>query len=397
MTGGVLLGSPVPFFMGVLLLFFCFLQLGLLTYGLSRVRLIREHAAHAVCGESIQVRLRVGNFSRVTLPDVWLCERVEPSGVLEESLHLAEAVPPNRAYRIEYACPVTKRRGRYSLGPGTVFVRDGFGIFTRYRTLPELTPLCVYPTPVTGLADVPLLAEAQWQRIGEEIVSSPGFAGEFRGARAFRRGDTLSRIHWKATARYGEFIVKDFDVNATTSVGVFVDFRQSSLRGMGTHTTHEAALGLAAAVLARAVEYGHALHVVFAGARGTSSRSGSGPAFLHLVLNDMVDIRPSWTRSGFLDLIRAPLGRLPYGSTAVFEFGGLACPLDDLAELGRQCRLRRLSPIAVLLDDRQFLRRDTHHMVEERDGLSFEALADTYRGEGFTVVPVQERHPAGSL
>jgi len=311
-----------------------------------------------------------------------------PAASLRKHFASGGGVPPRKAVGFEYVCRVNKPRGEYRIGPATLTLQDPLGIFVRRKQLPVLTPLRVYPSPGRLRQSVPFLHHPLWRRIGEDVISLCGYAGDFRGPRAYRRGDLLSSIHWKATARYGKLTVKEFDGNAATVIGLFVDFRRVSLRGLGTHTTHETALGLAAAVLAEAVERGHFLRTLFVGSSCSQDLEGAGMRYLEAMLTEMVSLRPLWSQKDYAGTVSRRVGLLPFGSTAVFILGGLAVPVEAMGRLARDCRTRSITPLALLLDDRRFLRRDVRHMEQESRAPSFEEIADEYRRHGFQVLTV---------
>ena len=393
MVYGVLQGRAVAFFTGCTLSLFTLLQFLLVEYAVRRLAVRRRHSPHAVQGENLRVGLTLANFSRVPLLDVWVSEAAFPGGAVEKLFQVGEIIPPQRAYSFDYTCRISKPRGEYVLGPATVYVRDAFGIFLAHRRLPEKSPLRVYPTPSALYRHIPLLFHPLWRRIGEEVLAFSGASGDFRGPRAYRPGDMPAAMHWKATARYGVPIVKDFDGNAAAEVALFVDFRRSSLRGLGTRTTHESALGAAAAVLAAAVRRGHAVRALFVGTRSDARFHGSGTRTLHTILNAMVRLRPAMSRTDLAAAVFREIPSLPRGGTAVFVLGGLSITPEATAALARECRLHGVVPVALVFDERDFLRRDVHQMELDSRAPTFANVLNTYRRAGFRVYPIPTPSP----
>jgi len=399
MTYGLWQGAPAAFFVGCVLLIFLLVQGLLLFHAAAGVRLRRRHSPHAVRGEDLRIHVALGNHSLAPLLDAWVSDAVYPSGVVEETMRLGGVVPPRKVFRFEYVCRINKPRGEYEIGPATLTLQDPLGVFVRRKKLPVLTRLRVYPTPGRLQRRIPFLHHPLWRRVGEEVISLSGYAGDFRGPRAYCPGDLLSSIHWKATARYGELTVKEFDGNAATVVALLVDFRRVSLRGLGTHTTHETALGLAASILAEAVERGHVMRTVFIGGSCSYPLEGAGTRYLQLVLTEMVNLRPLWSQSDFTGIASRQVALLPFGSTAVFVLGGLAVSVEAMSRLARDCRMRSLTPVALLFDDRKFLRRDVRHMEQDSHAPPFDEIAAAYRRCGFQVVEtdvVGDRREGGS-
>jgi uncharacterized protein (DUF58 family) len=127
--------------------------------------------------------------------------------VLKAAAHAAAAVSLGAALTATVAVGVpTVRRGRVRLGRLRIESSFPLGLFTAWTwTHPELECL-VYPRP------------APRDREGPPPEAEPGAAhdgrarGEedFAGLRSFRAGDPPRRIAWKAWARGGELVVKEY-------------------------------------------------------------------------------------------------------------------------------------------------------------------------------------------
>jgi uncharacterized protein (DUF58 family) len=118
------------------------------------------------------------------------------------------------------------QRGAFQLGPTTLASGDPFGFFPVKKQFPAHESLLVYPKIV-------------------EIETFPGPPGLLPGGEALRRrthqvtpnaatvreyapGDSLSRIHWKSTARRDKFMVKEFELDPLAEVWVFVDAEEDA-------------------------------------------------------------------------------------------------------------------------------------------------------------------------
>jgi uncharacterized protein (DUF58 family) len=171
-------------------------------------------------GESVRVRLIAANNK--VLPLAWLRVR---------SAIPAALTPPESARRWpyldrggylqglaglgwysqamwEFDLPC-KARGVYRVGPLELTAGDPFGFFTRRAVLAAREAVVVYPRvfPLRRLG-FPLgsgLGLAQRRRSLQEDPSRAA------GVRAYRPGDPLRRVHWKATARHRELQVRMLD------------------------------------------------------------------------------------------------------------------------------------------------------------------------------------------
>ncbi|HVT28306.1 MAG TPA: DUF58 domain-containing protein, partial [Lacipirellulaceae bacterium] len=113
-------------------------------------------------------------------------------------------------------------RGYYQLGPLVAETGDVFGLFRRYRVLSEPSFLLVVPEviPLEGF-DI-----ASRRPIGEVRMSHRLFEDPTRiaGVRAYQAGDSLNRVHWRATARTGELQCKVYEPSTVAGATLLIDF-----------------------------------------------------------------------------------------------------------------------------------------------------------------------------
>lgn len=113
------------------------------------------------------------------------------------------------------------QRGRFQLGPITLHGGDPLGIFLKTQEISGTNQLVVYPLVVELNSFEPSLSdlsggEARHRRT-YQITSSVA------GVREYVRGDSLNRIHWPTTARARRFMVKEFELDPTADIWLFLD------------------------------------------------------------------------------------------------------------------------------------------------------------------------------
>jgi len=118
------------------------------------------------------------------------------------------------------------RRGYHQIGPLVVETGDLFGLHRRYRVITSPHFLLVYPTivPLEGFE------LASRRPIGEVRISHRLYEDPTRivGVRRYEAGDPLNRIHWRATARTGEFHSKIFESSCIVGATILLDFHQAA-------------------------------------------------------------------------------------------------------------------------------------------------------------------------
>ena len=120
------------------------------------------------------------------------------------------------------------RRGVFAVGPLGVDVIDAFGMATSSLTTGEpqsivVTPQAV-PLPATGLTASAGDGEArlvQRRSSGDEDDTI---------TREYRSGDAMRRVHWRATARHGDLMVRQEEQRSRPEARIIVDTRRTGYR-----------------------------------------------------------------------------------------------------------------------------------------------------------------------
>lgn len=193
-------------------------------------------------GQPIEGRIWIQ--TRSWLPTVWL-EVEDPSTVPGHAARRVLTLPARGAASWSYRTR-TRLRGVYTLGPVQVTVRDPFGFFRVTRTFGDATTILVYPNapdlPNFYVPPANLPGEGRLRRRTHNIT--PNVAG----LRAYQPGDSYNRIHWPATARLGEPIVKQFELDPASDIWVVLDLHRQAHVGEGEESTEEKAVSVAASI-----------------------------------------------------------------------------------------------------------------------------------------------------
>ncbi|OYR55875.1 DUF58 domain-containing protein [Halorubrum halodurans] len=119
-------------------------------------------------------------------------------------------------YRLRYL-----ERGERRLGPIEVRATDVLGLFERRLVVDERDRVVVYPA---------VRAIPAWFRRGlyaDETLGASRQREEFDRLREYARGDSLRDVHWPATAKHDEIVVKEFAAET--------DHRRVSIAGETRH------------------------------------------------------------------------------------------------------------------------------------------------------------------
>ncbi len=203
---------------------------------------VLRRTQHVSQGQPLTGRVIVRSTSRI--PKIWL--EVEDLSTLPG--HQARRVVTLGSRGMEawnYETP-TVRRGLYTLGPITVTATDPFGFFRFSRTFGVETPILVYPNapelPNFYIPPANLPGDGRFRRRTQNVT--PNVAG----LRPYAPGDSYNRIHWPATARTGDLMVKLFELDPASDIWVVLDLQREVQAGEGDEGTEEAGVRICASI-----------------------------------------------------------------------------------------------------------------------------------------------------
>lgn len=300
-------------------------------------------------------RVRIDETSNVTLSIENLASGRTPLLMAEEQVDYALGDRPRfvvpsmrRGERRQVHYSVRSHaRGRHRLGPLAVRLRDPFGLSTRLAAvggtaevvvLPRVEPLGPGRPPGSGIGAegaIPHMVALH----GDDDVS----------VREYRDGDDLRRIHWRATARTGDLMVRAEDRPAQRRAVVLLDSRSEAHRGGGNTGSMEWAVTACASVTALLIEQRYAVHLI------TAESVEQGLAGDAVALEDALDLlavaEPSRTAE-FTDMVHAAYPVTGAGGLVVAVLG----PLEE-SSARRIAAMRQPGDagLAMVLDAGSFL------------------------------------------
>jgi uncharacterized protein (DUF58 family) len=221
---GLLIPEPDLVRIGALLLLLPVLSVfgaGRARYRLSCMRTVSP--ARLPAGQTASLTVRLTNVSRLRT-GLLLAEDTVPYALGSRPRFIFEGIGAGGAREYTYQLS-SDRRGRYTVGPLRVRVADSFGLVSITRAFTSTSVLTVTPR-IIPLARPPL--GGYWLGDSEHGRRSIAASGEDDAApRAYRSGDSLQRVHWKSTARYGELMVRREEQYWRNTATLFLDTRGS--------------------------------------------------------------------------------------------------------------------------------------------------------------------------
>ncbi len=212
---------------------------------LERLQVERVFTDHAFLNDEVTVTIRIRN--RTLWPIPWL--HVDESVPIE--LHAPNFVRAayslgsreTRTLRYTLSC---RRRGYYTLGPLHLTSGDPFGFVQAHRALPERPTLIVYPA-VIPLSQLGLPARLPYGQVSsfQRLFEDPN---RLAGVREYRVGDSIRRVHWKASAHADTLLVKQLQPAITQEMAIVLDLDARAYSNRMRHAASEWGIVVAASL-----------------------------------------------------------------------------------------------------------------------------------------------------
>lgn len=193
--------------------------------GLGKLQMVRDLPARAFAGETISARLHLRNGSWLPLPWLQIQEAVPLELKDQADYRTVTSLGGHSTVEQPYqlAC---KKRGYYQVGPLSLRSSDIFGfVEARWDEMKPAT-LIVYPQ-VVPLERLGLPSRSPFGALAgrRHLHEDPA---RLAGVRAYTAGDSLRRIHWKASAHSDELLVKKLQPSMAVPALLLLDLNRDA-------------------------------------------------------------------------------------------------------------------------------------------------------------------------
>ncbi|MCL5025738.1 MAG: DUF58 domain-containing protein [Chloroflexi bacterium] len=318
----------------------------------------------AFLGEEVERTTEVVN--RKLLPLAWL----EVEDELPDELELVggHPAPSHRPRRYQLTNLLALRwyervrrrhrlrctaRGHFALGPVHMRSGDIFGLAMNESEREVPDQVLVYPkvVPVASLG-LPSVHPFGDMRIRQQLFEDPL---RTVGVRPYSYGDSMRRVHWKATARTHEIQVRVYEATKTLRLIVFLNMNTFGPRWWWQAqdpATLELGITVAASVAKWGIEQGYQVGLYANGSARQSDEKmkippGRDPSQLVRVLEALAKVMPFAT-APVEDLLRVESQNLPWGSTLVVV---TAIVTDELANILENLRAAGHKVVLLLIGE----------------------------------------------
>lgn len=258
------------------LMYIGMLLLAVLASGLASLYMVRrtDRVSRSLApdivavGRDAVVTARVGVRTALpTPPGIWRDTVPKGLGGKAEGVFPALGSGLRAGERIVHVEYVVRglRRGVHALGPLTVTSTDPFGLAHRSSVFGERTKVTVAP----AVTDLPPLTNFAGEAGGtlHTTTNQLGQGADNLVARPYMPGDSMRRIHWRASAHQGSLMVRQEEQESTPEATVVLDrsvlrWSIEALQAPGADPGFETAVSAAVSVLSRLAHDGYAVEVI---------------------------------------------------------------------------------------------------------------------------------------
>jgi uncharacterized protein (DUF58 family) len=245
---------------------------------------------------------------------------------------------------------------------------DPLGLFESNAAVGSYSTVIVYPRveALPGWRLPPAFIEGSHA----ERVRTPHTTPSATSIREYVPGDAYNRIHWKTSARQAQLLVKEFELEQTADLWIFLDLNASTHTGSGDESTLEYGVRVAASIAARALIENRKVALTASGAHIAPIPADRGPRQYQKIMQTLAAVLADGVKP-LDEMLVENVARLRRGMTAVIITASLDAhwvrPLGGL-------RNRGVETAIILLDAPAF---DAYGRPDDDgSGMSEQALKD---------------------
>ncbi|MBB6673931.1 DUF58 domain-containing protein [Cohnella nanjingensis] len=238
-------------------------------------------------GSRIRVRLQMQIPGFWPLPYIIVREKLARATGSETQEYELSFVPDYRRRGAIGYETAPLRRGRYQFLATHCSTRDIFGLFEHKGSFSEPLALRVMPRTI-DLLEWRHMKRSRTGAFQQKVTSLwARETTQIDGVREYIHGDRMSRVHWNATARTGQWKSKEYEREALPRFVLVLDCRQAAYR---TADGFELAVSVAASLLELALRRGMPVGFVSAGAKRAWFGAGRAPVTREQIMDHLIDI-----------------------------------------------------------------------------------------------------------
>ncbi len=303
---------------------------------------IKAPEKELVAGEEIKITYEINNPLGVTFPRLEfhndLAYRLRGRREAEVHFYLEKKGSFRRDVLVQ-----CKRRGYFKVGVGRLIIKDIFNLYKLKKISKAPLQLKIYPR-VVPLKKLKIQAS---QHMGELMVKNPLFQDytSLSDLRTYQEGDSLKKIHWKASAKTDSLMVKNYEEQGDHEVIIMLDSCMKSYGADKEAYVEDKLVDTAASMIDYCLRQNIKVSLNYWDKEGDRVIMGDHPGCFKAFLDQLVSFHPTGSND-FPKEIERTLPSIPQGSTLF-----LLTPLlsKELGAQGIHLKMKNLRPFYMVI------------------------------------------------
>ena len=201
----------------------------------------------------------------------------------DASAQQLEIRPFTKLYQLEINFTI-KYRGVYQLGLENLEVLDFLGLFRIRRKINTKFEITAYPR-ITDLEHMQLAMHLLSKAPANLTIAQEDYA-DYADVRPYEPSDPIKKIHWKLTAKRGEWMVKNYQSSVLNSMAILLDSNKSKLSYESSVKLEDIVMEHAVAVLRYCLRHQMPVDLLFGRSiRETGQHIGDFDAIYNVMAN----------------------------------------------------------------------------------------------------------------
>jgi len=268
-----------------------------------------------------------------------------PEGLETDEVLFQGMIPPMGQLRLTYSA-LAVQRGAFTFGDVVVRVETQLRLISRELRCECPDAIKIYPR-FRGVDDFLLLARLSER---DEAVRQPrqlrGAGSDFESLRPYVMGDDLRHVDWKASARRGQLISRNRQVEKGQQLAILIDAGRLMAGQIGRHSRLEHFMNAAVRLAYVVQRRGDALALgCFSNRIETFMPSERGTGLLPRVLERVYTVQVRLVESDYWQVVSQMMGRLKRRSLVIM----MTDVLDSAGSEGLMNNLMRASSRHLVL------------------------------------------------
>ena len=259
----------------------------------------------------------------------------------------------SKSFRSWRTTTPARKRGIYKIGPIKVSSSDTLGLYQRDIFQGNTSQITVYPRLHT-ISGFDITTDTLYSE-GNTTKRAHILTPHASSIRDYEYGDSISRVHWKSSAKHGKLMSREFDIGRSNDIWTVVDLDTSHQYGSLDNGTDEIAVSITASISQKYSSLGRSIGVIGYGNTKLFIEPSTGQSHFGNILENLAAIRAEGNTPLF-DVLAKEDNLWASQSTLILITSSTALAWISALE---HIRLKHVNIIVILLNANSYTNEDS--------------------------------------